>query len=142
VLHSEDLRDLARRESANLLVQGGNARIDEVIGMTADDSAFRQRRTRYELNALLHYGHVIPVSRALTDAYVREHHPGWTWNALMAVFNSAGIVINRGGSPPCCDPHVEVFHFDHKDSWLVEWTDGSQTERRGPADGVIHDSTQ
>lgn len=45
-----------------------------------DVSVFREHRTREELNSLLHYGHIIPVSKGWTRAYVEDHYPGWTWS--------------------------------------------------------------
>jgi hypothetical protein len=97
----------------------------------AADRRFQQRRTREELNALLHYGHIIPVSKGWTRAFVHEHYPGWTWSGLIKVLSSAEILVNRGGAPTCCDERVEVFLFDSPDSWLVERADGSTTAAPG-----------
>jgi len=87
-----------------------------------DTSRFRHHRTRAELNSLLHYGHIIPVSKGWTKNYVDTHYPGWSWNALMNVFQAAGIVVNRGGAPPKCDDRVEMLHFSSETDFLVDWT--------------------
>ena len=86
-----------------------------------DVSHFREHRSLEECNALLHYGHIIPVSRGYTRKFVTENYPGWTWNELMQVFRSAGILINRGGSPPACDHRVITFHFSSPSEFYVEW---------------------
>lgn len=91
------------------------------------NSRFAVARTRADLNALLHYGHFIPVSRGLTAKYVDEHFPGWTWNGLTAVLNAAGVFIGGGAGTPYCDPAVGAVHFDNTESWLVEWEDGNVT---------------
>ena len=98
--------------------------------MGASDPQFKQRRTREELNALLHYGHIIPVSKGWTRAYVNEHFPGWTWNELVRIVRVAGILVSKGGSPPRCDERVQELHFDSENAWLVEWTDGSRSSRQ------------
>ena len=96
---------------------------------TADGSRLREHRTRDELNRLLHYGHIIPVSKGYTAKFVAENYPGWTWNQLIEVFIAAGIVVNRGGSPPKCDDRVEMFHFSGPTDFLVEWVDGVEPKQ-------------
>jgi hypothetical protein len=87
-----------------------------------DVSRFREHRTREELNSLLHYGHIIPVSKGLTSAYVEAHYPRWTWNALMSIFRAADIVVpNPYGGPPKCDDRVVAFHFSSPTEFHVEW---------------------
>lgn len=110
--------------------QGGPAKIDEGASMSTevDVSVFREHRTRDELNSLLHYGHIIPGSKGWTSAYVEAHYPGWTWNELVKVFVAAGILVNRGGSPPKCDDRVVVFHFSGPTEFHVEWADGVEPE--------------
>lgn len=93
-----------------------------------DVSVFREHRTREELNSLLHYGHIIPVSRGWTRAYVEAHYPRWTWNALVKMFVAAGIFVNRGGAPPKCDDRVVMFHFSGPEEFFVEWADGEVPE--------------
>lgn len=88
---------------------------------------YAEHRSRDELNRLLHYGHIIPVSRGYTQAYVAEHFPGWSWNGLMAVWRAADIVVNRGGSPPKCKDNVVAIHFSGPSSFAVEWIDGTVT---------------
>ena len=97
--------------------------------MTRDEWAqYAEHRTRDELNQLLHYGHIIPVSRGWTDNYVAEHFPGWHWNSLMATWMAAGIVVRSTvGGPPSCDPQVVAIHFNGPDSFAVEWIDGTVT---------------
>ena len=92
---------------------------------------YREVRTREQLNQLLHYGHIIPISRGFTDDYVDEHYPGWTWNALVRVLTAADVYVGQGGSPPRCDDRVVRVHFDSHEAWLVEWEDGRITQ--GPA---------
>jgi hypothetical protein len=93
-----------------------------------DVSRFREHRALDECKRLLHYGHVIPVSRGYTARYVAEHFPGWTWNELVAVFVAAGIFVNRGGSPPTCDDRVATFHFSSSTDFFVEWADGVEPD--------------
>ena len=91
-----------------------------------DVSRFREHRTREDLNALLHYGHIIPVSRGWTRAYVETRYPGWTWNALMAIFQAADVVVSsKCGGPPKCDDRVALLHFSTTDDFIVEWIDGA-----------------
>jgi hypothetical protein len=95
-----------------------------------DTSRFREHRTRPELNALLHYGHIIPVSKGWTKTYVDTHYPGWTWNALMAIFRDAGIVkFSACGGPPKCDDALVMLHFSSTGDFLVEWSDGTGATR-------------
>ena len=91
-----------------------------------DTTRFREHLTLEQCKALLRYGHVIPISRGYTTAYVDEHFPGWTWNQLIRVFIAAGIYINRGGAPPTCDDRVRTFHFSSPIDFHVEWIDGSE----------------
>jgi hypothetical protein len=98
------------------------------VSAKSDFSHFGTHRTREELNQLLRYGHVIPVSKGLTAKYVAEHYPGWTWNSLVEVFKAAGIFEGRGGSPPKCDDRVATLHFNSKSSLAVEWSDGTSFE--------------
>jgi hypothetical protein len=84
-------------------------------------------RTRADLNALLHYGHFIPIKRGLTTRYVNEHFPGWTWDDLIDVLRAADVLMVNGVGTPHCDPGVGAIHFDDIDSWLVEWEDGRIT---------------
>ena len=89
---------------------------------------YAEHRTGVEVGQLLHYGHIIPVSRGLTEGYVAEHFPGWTWNNLMAVWEAAGIVVpSASGGLPSCDHRVKLIHFTGADAFAVEWVDGSVT---------------
>lgn len=90
------------------------------------------RRTREQLDALLHYGHVIPLSRGFTDRYVTKNYPGWTWNQLVRVLTAAGVFVNRGGSPPICDAGVREVYFDSERGWLVAWANGRLTAGVAP----------
>lgn len=90
--------------------------------------SYREVRTREQLNKLLHYGHIIPISRGLTTKYVGEHYPGWTWNALIRVLSAADVYVGQGGAPPHCDDRVVRVHFDSHETWRVEWADGRVTE--------------
>lgn len=90
-----------------------------------DSSSFRERRTRDELNKLLHYGHIIPISKGYTQDYVAENYPGWTWNDLVRTFVNAGVFVNRGGTPPKCRDEVAVLHFSDANSWAIEWDGGA-----------------
>lgn len=95
--------------------------------MNTEWHEFAEHRTRDELNGLLHHGHIIPVSRGYMQAYVTEHFPDWTWNELMAVWRAAGVVINRGGTPPKCNDEVLTIHFNGPESFAIEWSDGTVT---------------
>lgn len=90
-------------------------------------ASFREHRTREELDGLLHYAHFIPVSRGFHDDYVAEHYPGWTWNELIYILRTAGVVIDRGGTPPMCDPRVRAVHWTDATTFAVEWEDSSPT---------------
>ena len=90
-----------------------------------DWSEYREHRTRAEVDGLLRYGHIGPVSRGYTDTYADEHFPGWMWNELMAVWRAAGVIVpNKGGGTLSCDPRVKVIHFNGPDSLAIEWLDG------------------
>lgn len=91
-----------------------------------DVSRFREHLTLDACKRLLHYGHVIPISKGYTADYVAEHFPGWTWNELVQVFVAAGIFINRGGSPPTCDDRVVTFHFSSPTEFHIDWIDGTE----------------
>ncbi|ACZ30635.1 hypothetical protein Xcel_1610 [Xylanimonas cellulosilytica DSM 15894] len=97
--------------------------------LRSDVGEYAEHRSRHDLDRLLRHGHVIPVRRGVTAAYVAKHFPGWTWNELMGVWHAAGVVVSQGGSPPRCDDNVVAIHFDGPDSFLVEWTDGTVTAR-------------
>jgi hypothetical protein len=104
---------------------------DEAQSLDADRfwrgrEGYRNRRTRHDLNALLHYGHAIPVRHGWTRDYIEEHFPGWNWNDLLQVFRAAGIVV-YGGRELTVDEHVVEFYFDSITSWLVRWDDGHMT---------------
>lgn len=104
---------------------------DEVDSSRWQDSVASSRfavaRTRAELNALLRYGHIIPISRGLTAAYVDDLFPGWTWNRVIAVLKAAGVFIKGDGGTPHRDPRVGAVHVESFDSWLAEWEDGRVT---------------
>lgn len=84
-------------------------------------------RTKAELNDLLRHGHIIPISRGLTDRHVGAHYPGWTWNSLMRLLTAAEVVVLRGGSPPRCVENVVSVRFDATGSWCVTWEGGART---------------
>lgn len=88
-----------------------------------DYSQFAEHRTGAEINELLHHGHPIPVGRGITQSYVTEHYPGWSWNSLMSVWRNAGIVVSTPGGIPACDPEVKAVHFSDDESFVVEWVD-------------------
>ncbi len=93
-----------------------------------DVSRFREHRTLEECKSLLRFGHISPVSRGFTQRFVAENYPGWTWNELVQVFTAAGILINRGGSPPTCDDRVVTFHFSSPSEFYVEWINGTEPQ--------------
>ena len=84
---------------------------------------FAEHRTREEISKLLHHGHIIPIGKGITAAYVDRHFPGWTWNGLMAVWRAAGIVVVTPGGIPDCDPRVRRVHFTDAEHVLVEWAE-------------------
>ncbi len=71
----------------------------------------------------------LPSPNGYTAAYVNEHFPGWTWNSLILIWQAAGIVVKgeAGGGPLRCDERVKAIHFDHANSFAVEWIDGTVT---------------
>ena len=85
-------------------------------------AAFSEHRTHGLLHALLHYGHVIPVTHGYTRRYVDEHYPGWTRNELVGICRAAGIVVTPDkGAPLRCHPGVVALHFDRSGAFQVEW---------------------
>ena len=94
-----------------------------------DTSRFREHLTLEQCNALMHYGHWIPINRGFTARYVDENFPGWTWNELVKVFVGAGLYRRSSvGGPPKCDDRVEVFHFSGPTDFFVECTDGAEPD--------------
>ncbi len=85
-------------------------------------------KSRPDLNDLLRHGHIIPVSRAYTSAYVEKYYPGWTWNRLIAVFRAADVMDGGGGAPPRCKQEVVRVEFDGQGRWRVEWEGGRVTQ--------------
>ncbi|SJN21085.1 hypothetical protein FM104_02970 [Microbacterium esteraromaticum] len=94
---------------------------------------YRETRTKAEIDRLLHYDFVIPISRGFTTKHVNENYPGWTWNQLVCTLNNAGVRVARPGSPSACHDEVVRVHFDSEQSWLVERADGSTTTGPAPA---------
>lgn len=92
-----------------------------------DFSRYDEHRSGAEMQRLLHHGHWVPVLRGYTRAYVEQHFPGWTWNRLLDVCRSAGIVdpASGGDRPLRCDDCVVQFHFTDRRSFAVEWDDGT-----------------
>lgn len=101
--------------------------------MSQSERDFREHRSRAEVASLLRYGHIIPVSKGYTDAYVASHFPGWTWNQLMEVWRSAGIVVRTGGGMATCHHGVVSIAFNGPGDLQVEWADGTLTQQ-GPGD--------
>lgn len=98
--------------------------------MSQSENDFREHRSRAEIASLLRYGHIIPISKGYTDAYIASHFPGWTWNQLMETWRSAGIVVTRGGMATC-DERVVSISFNGPGDLQVEWADGT-VARQGP----------
>ena len=44
-----------------------------------------------QIKELIHYGHVIPMSRGWTQKYVEENFPGWEWNDIVPVLIEKNI---------------------------------------------------
>ena len=61
------------------------------------------------------------LGEAVGELYVDRHFPGWTWNALMDVWRTAGIVVRTPGGIPDCDPRVRAVHFTDAEHVNVEW---------------------
>lgn len=96
---------------------------------------YTEHRTGAQIARLLHYGHIIPISRGFTEEHVNENYPGWTWNELSSIMQSAGVVINRGGAPATCELTMKAIHFTDAEHWAVEWLSGEVTRpapRLGP----------
>ncbi|MBX3311053.1 MAG: hypothetical protein KF739_11565 [Cryobacterium sp.] len=96
---------------------------------------YAEHRTGMQVGQLLHYGHLIPISRGFTKEYIDKHYPGWDWNSLSRVMQAAGVFVNRGGAPATCEPTVKAVHFTDAEHWAVEWLSGEVTRsapRLGP----------
>lgn len=85
------------------------------------EKTYAVRRTRKQLDELLHYGHWIPVNRGFTQRFVAVNYPDWTWNELMAVFSNAGIMRGSGMGGLRCDRRVESVEFNGPDDFRVHW---------------------
>lgn len=99
-----------------------------------DFTEYVEHRTGLQMDRLLHYGHWIPSNRGWTREYVEEHFPGWTWNRLIDVCRTAGVVdpTSGGGSPLRCVAEVKAFHFTDATTFAVEWLDGTVTVGPSP----------
>lgn len=102
------------------------SRVDVKSDETIDFSKYREHFSPEQIDALLHYGHIIPISRGFTDRYLAEHHPGWQWNDLIHVFDAAGIRVCGGGCAGYCVDGVRFLHFDNETSFAVEWEDETE----------------
>lgn len=45
-----------------------------------------------QIKKLIHYGHLIPMSRGWTQKYVGENFPGWEWNDIVPVLIEKNIL--------------------------------------------------
>ncbi|CAB4889828.1 unannotated protein [freshwater metagenome] len=89
-------------------------------------SRYREHFSADQINAVLHHGHIIPVSRRITSRFVSTHHPGWQYNELVAVFNAAGVRVHGGGCGGYCAGGVKYLHFDDQTSFAVERIDKAE----------------
>lgn len=101
--------------------------------MDVDLAAYAHHLDPDDLRKLFHHGHWIPVLRGITQAYVERHYPGWSWNALTAVLEEAGVAHRLGTRN--MHPHfvpdrfVESVHLNSPDDLCIVWIDGSVTVR-------------
>ena len=97
-----------------------------------DKTIFRHHDTRNAVADVLRHGHWIPATRGTTDHFLAEHHPGWQWGDLRAVYQAAGILEpERSGGMLQVRDDVIAIHYDTRRVWLVEWEDGSVTYGSG-----------
>ena len=93
-----------------------------------DPGTFRHHDTRDDVAEVLRHGHWIPATRGITRSFLREHHPGWEWGELKAVYQAAGVIrTERSGGMHQVRDDVVAIHYDTRTFWLVEWEDGSIT---------------
>jgi hypothetical protein len=45
-----------------------------------------------QIKELIHYRHLIPMSRGWTQKYVEENFPGWEWNDIVPVLIEKNIL--------------------------------------------------
>jgi len=57
--------------------------------MTTDKSIHLSAK---QIKELIHYGHLIPMSRGITQKYVEENFPGWEWNDIVPVLIKKNIL--------------------------------------------------
>jgi hypothetical protein len=102
--------------------------LDELPDLYHEDrDDYAEHRTREEIDALLRYGHHIPVGRGWTREYVDEHFPGWTWNQLLRVLRAADVLADRPFGGVACRTEVTEMYFDSETGWLVVHEDGTMT---------------
>lgn len=98
-----------------------------------DPSRYRWHLTAPDLRDLARHGHVIPISRGFTQAFLDEHYPGWTWNRIIVALTKAGVMQTVEGMP-AIHPGVVTVHLvdaadpaaDGPDACCVEWRTGSR----------------
>ncbi|CAB4889842.1 unannotated protein [freshwater metagenome] len=96
---------------------------------TSDYSQYREHLSAEQINAVLRHGHIIPMGRGWTREYLAEHHPGWTFKALLDVFNAAGVRGSGGGCAGICVAGVKYLHFNDDTSFEVERIDAAEVEQ-------------
>ena len=57
--------------------------------MTTDKSIHLSAK---QIKELIHYRHLIPMSRGRTQKYVEENFPGWEWNDIVPVLIEKNIL--------------------------------------------------
>ncbi|WP_309969454.1 hypothetical protein [Aeromicrobium panaciterrae] len=100
---------------------------------------FAEDRSFDEVQSLLHYAHFIPRTRGFTTQHVDTHWPGHTFNGLVELFTSAGLLTlvsplgalihESGGVQEGNDlTNFRRILFNDMIEWAVEWPDGSWTK--------------
>lgn len=82
---------------------------------------YRSRLTREQINEIVHYAHIIPVSKGYTAKFMRERYPQQDFNMLMRVFNAAGVLDPTGFGMSTCRKAVAALRFSDSEHFEVEW---------------------
>lgn len=84
-----------------------------------------------QMQKLIHYDFVIPVSRGFSQAHLDAHYPGLLWNQVDTLLSNADVRIRpysapRGGgsSMPTVRPSLKTLNFSGQNDWVAQWRDG------------------
>lgn len=102
------------------------------LSPTAHRKTYRSSLTRDQIDEILHYAHIIPVSKGYTAAFMHKRYPQHEFNALMQVFRAAEI-LDRSAGMPRCRRSVAALHFTSTDSFEVDWAPAPEGARQTAA---------